>query len=371
MTVKAYDLVKNLIEDIFGKHDVAAQFASDPYGTMAARGLADADLSDVDVRQAVGEVCDAGYGSPEMREALQGYTSGVGPAAPAHQSVEHVVQQLSYVTNVAYQDDHSIVTTIVDQSTNIDNSTDIDVQGDLEGDISIDNANATGDGAVAGSGHSTVNAATGDHSQVIGGSNFGNANTGDGAVQIGGTAIGGLERGPLLERVVGTEGGAPGGGFGIGPINTGTNTGVMAGGAVDHTIVGDHNLQANVEAPTTNSVLHFGSGDVTNVANSPGAVTAGHGDAVNQIGNVVGPGGALSGHGDALGYNQDDHSAHATTETHVTTVDADHSNVGVADGHSHLTQHADLHQHADVHLPEHRVLEPVHEQSTDPDPGDS
>ncbi|HET6213559.1 MAG TPA: hypothetical protein VFE14_11915, partial [Micromonosporaceae bacterium] len=183
MTVNAVDLLRQLLEDIFSHRDSAAQFASDPYGTLAAKGITDADLSGVDVRQVVGDLCDSGAVSPEMRGALQGYTSGGGPSSSGHQSVDHVVQQLSYVTNVAYQDDHSITTLFEDNSTNIDNSTHVNVDGDFDGDINVDNANATGAGSVAGSGHSTVTGATGDHALAVGGSTYGNLNTGEGAVQ--------------------------------------------------------------------------------------------------------------------------------------------------------------------------------------------
>ncbi|HET6212296.1 MAG TPA: hypothetical protein VFE14_05430, partial [Micromonosporaceae bacterium] len=183
---------------------------------------------------------------------------------------------------------------------------------------------------------------------------------------------GGHPGGPILERV---EGGTGGGLFpSVGPINTGTNTGVMAGGSVDHTIVGNQNEQANIQAPTQGSVLHFGSGDVSNIAGSTvdhSAVSAG-GHATNVSGNTLGSGSALStGSGGASGNYQSDSSFHQNIET--STVEADHSIVDTAQGHGQIhQQHTDLHQHADLHLHPGAIVDPVHEPAHDViDPGHS
>jgi hypothetical protein len=364
MAIEVTEVIKELVQDILGNKHTAAQFAHDPYGTLTAKGITDSDLSGVDVRQIVGDVCSSGAVPPATSGALQSYTTGEsGPSSSGHQSVERVVQQLSYVTNVAYHDDHSVVTEITDNSTNIDDS--VHVGGDINGDINVDNANATGAGAVAGSGDSHVTAATGDHSQAIGGNNLGQANTGDGAVQIG-NEPGGEHGGVLTRGLTGVDGL----GGGIGPINTGYNSGVMAGGNVDHTIVGDHNTQANVQAPVSDSVFNFGHGDVSNVAHSnlTDSAVSGHGNVSNASGNAVGQGGAVSSGGDAGGYSSDSHNVHTTTET--STVDAHDSIVGVDQGHGDL--HQEGHIHNDLHLPPHPVLEPLHEQALDEhhiDPG--
>jgi hypothetical protein len=359
MAIEVTEVIKDLVQEILGNKHAATQFMKDPQGVLTAKGVTDADLSKVDVRQVVGDVCASGSVSPDTSSALQGYTSGEsGPSSSGHQSVDHVVQQLSYVTNVAYHDDHSVtdVTDITDNSTNIDNS--LHVAGDNYGDINVDNANATGAGAVAGSGDSHVTAATGDHSQATGGNNSGQINTGDGAVQIG-NEPGDHEGGVLTRGLTGVDGL----GGGIGPINTGVNTGVMAGGGVDHTIVGDHNTQANVQAPVSDSVFNFGHGDVSNVAQS-NLVNSGlstHGNVSNASGNNVGPGGAVSSGGDASGYSSDSHNVHTTTDT--STVDAHDSNVAVNQGHGDLNQEG--HIHNDLHLPPHPVLEPLHEHTLD------
>jgi hypothetical protein len=195
-----------------------------------------------------------------------------------HQSVEQVMQHLNYITNVSYQDDHSITenlqtSTTVDQSNHLS----FDHAGPISGDITIDNhsANATGDGAVAGSGSGDVNAATGAHSQAVGGNvTGGQLNTGDGAVQQAG----------------GNNG----------PVNTGTFTGVQAGGNVDNTVVGDHNqtVQAGPGGGgVTNSAIGFGHGDVNNSSgnlNFGGGANSAGGDAHNVSGNTVDHGSGLA-----------------------------------------------------------------------------
>ncbi len=360
MPIDVTEMLKSFIQDILSHPKSAQQFAEDPYGKLTESGLTDADLSGVDVRQVVGDVCGSGTIPASTSSALQSYASGSSgpPSYSGHQSVEQVVQQLSYVTNVAYSDDHS-VTTITDNSTDIDES--VHVGGNVDGDIDVDNVNATGDGSVAAGQNSTVNAATGDGSQAIGGDNFGQANSGAGAVQIG-NAPGGLGGygDPILTREV------PGFGGGIGPINTGTNTGVLAGGNVDDTVVGDHNTVANVDGPLSNSTLNFGDGDVANVGGSTvanSAIGAG-GDTSNISGNAVGPGGAISGDGPALGNYSDSHDV--STET--STIDADNSVVGSEQGPG--DQHLDGEVHQDLDLGRPPVLEPLRAADGPDDGGD-
>lgn len=262
--VDVVQLITKLIQDLMGDREVAAQFAADPMGVVAAQGITDHDLSGVDVYQLAGEVCSSGDVPEAARSAWQGYSSspsssyapsgssgGYTPApsgpAPAGHPVEHVVQQLQTVTYVTYQDDHSITQTIIDNSVDnsIDNSVDVDVSGDVHGDIDldVDNANAVGDGSVATAGENNdVNAATGDQAQVIDGDNYGQANTGDGAVQIGGSNDG--------------------------PINTGSNTGIIADGNVENAVVGDDNEVTQVDVVGDDTVLGFGEGDVTTQENN-------------------------------------------------------------------------------------------------------
>src|SRR4029079_16603963 len=118
-------------------------------------------------------------------------------------------------------------------------------------------------------------AATGDEAQVIDGDNFGQANTGDEASQaqsVFGDAQSNSGDGAVL---AGDDINAP--------VNTGVNTGVIADGDVEDTVVGDGNQTANVDGDADGSVFNFGDGDVNNASNNDvedGAVAAG-GNATN------------------------------------------------------------------------------------------
>lgn len=261
--VNVYEMIKNLIQDIMNRQDVAAQFAADPQGVLAAQGITDHDLSGVDVYQLAGEVCETG-GVPEgARSAWQGHSSGSsysapsggsgggytpapsGPA-PATNSVDHVVQQLQTVTYVTYEDNDTITQTIIDASTDnsVDNSVSLDVSGEVHGglDLDVDNANAVGDGSVATAGENNdVNAATGDGSQVFDHSLVGQANTGDNAVQA-----------------IGVDG----------PINTGTNSGIIADGDVNNAAVGNSGDVTQVQNQGDEAQFGFGDGDLTNQDNT-------------------------------------------------------------------------------------------------------
>lgn len=285
MPVDVVEELENLIKNILGNRDAAQQYAEDPYGTLVSQGITEGDLEGLNMQQIVADSC-SGLDLPESaRSAVQSYTSGGGggggyPAPPAGPAtgVEQVMQHLNYVTYVAYEGDE----TIIGEITNIDQSQNVNVEGEVHGDVTVDshdtNANATGDGSAAsGWGPATA----GDENLVNTGNIAGaQLNTGDGAVQV-----------------------APG--AQAGPINTGEFTGVQADGPV--TITG-------------------------------GATSFGEGDAVNQIGNVVGPGGALSGSGDASGSYQDNDTTttnvqdNDTTITETTQIQAQDSQVAVEQG---------------------------------------
>ena len=312
MAVDVYAQLKELIEGIFGNRDTALQFAGDPNGTLAAQGITDGDLSQVDMRQLVSE-CAAGADLPEgSRQALQSYTSGGSapsyqvaspPPAGAPQGTHEVVQHLNYVTYATYEGDEQITQQLInyesyDYSTNIDNSVEVEVDGDVHGDLDVEttNVNATGDGAVAG-GEYVENAATGDQAQVIDGDNYGQANTGDGAVQ----AFGDIEA----------------------PVNTGQFTGVQA-----------------EQVDADGSVFNFGDGDVTNFGQADidgAAIATGSGDASNISDNTLYEGAAAAaGGGDATGHFEEDYE--------YTEVYAYDSNVATEQGAGDLDQHADLDQ---------------------------
>ncbi len=166
---------------------------------LAAQGVTDHDLSAVDMEGAVQAACADPSVTQDARSAVQGgYSSGGGPGSSAghSQGIEQVVQHLNYVTYQTYEGD-DYVTNLIDNS--VDNS--VDIEGNVFGDVDINNA-------------------SGDGSQIIDGDNLGQANTGDGAVQAEGDASG---------------------------VNTGVNTGVNAGGDAEDNVVGDDNETANVD----------------------------------------------------------------------------------------------------------------------------
>lgn len=254
-----YEKIKDLLADIFSDRDTAAQFAEDPHGTLSAQGIS-GDFGGVDVYQAVGECAtDAPLGEG-AKQALQSYSGG--SPAPAHypvkppsgppQSVGDVIQQLQYVTYVAYEGDDYITNNIVDNS--------VEVHGDNYGDITQDNdtVTATGPGAVAAG--NDANVAQGDGSQVIDGDNFGTAqaNSGDGAVQAGDDAKG---------------------------VNTGVNTGVIAG---EDAVVGDDNQVIDVEGNANDAVF----GDNTGVQGGLNVNTSAGGGDASGTGGAGGAGGA-------------------------------------------------------------------------------
>jgi hypothetical protein len=300
MAVNVADAIKELLANILNNRDSALQFVRDPNGTLIAQGVTEGDLAYADVPGALAEVCGPG-GVPQ---GLQSYANSGGGGAgqpPYHapgqpQTPDQVIQHLTYVTQVAYEGDETIITEI------IDNSVDIDVEGDLNGDVDIDNTTAT-HGGVASSGEGDVIATTGDNSSTVGvgGDNFGQVG-GPGAVVAGGNIDG--------------------------PVNTGTLTGVQADGPVNNAIVGDENQAVQLSGSNAqDAVFNFGAGsNIVDVSSSPGATTALGGDATNQIGNVVGPGGALSGSGDASGSFQDNDTTNTDNSQDNDTTNQDSFN---------------------------------------------
>ena len=278
MSVNVGEEIKSFIHNLLTDRGFAAQYAEDPRGMLAAQGVTDHDLSDVDVPGAVRDVCAVDPSvSPETRSALQSYTGGsAGPTHHATQSVEQVVQHLNYVTYQTYEGD-DYITNIIDQS--VDNSVNVDVDGTVFGGVD-------------------VNAVTGEQGQIIDGPNFGQANTGDGAVQAGDDAEG---------------------------VNTGVNTGINAGGNVENAVVGDGNQTAQVSGSADGSAFGFGEGDVNNLPNADiddSAVSFGGGAATNVSGNTVDDGSAIAVGGSASGTNVEDNDTTVTTtvEDNDTTV---------------------------------------------------
>lgn len=308
------DLIQTILAKVLGNPDEARAYAEDPAGYLTAEGLTDHDLTGIDWDGSI-ETVAAQLDLPmETRQALtsaphetttissvatgaSGHSSSAAPsmaAAPApavspppaspppmQPPLETVQEHINYYTYVTYEGDESIVNNLVDNSTSFDVDVDGDVHGDLDLDIDneVTNANALGDGAVA-AGDDAQGVATGDGAVAAGRDiEDSQVNTGDGAVQ----ADGDIEA----------------------PVNTGTNTGIIADDSdIEDTIVGDGNTQVN---DSTNAVVGdgnqvaqndgsgdqatgFGSGNVTtldDVAIDDSAVAFGDGGASNVQDNDV------------------------------------------------------------------------------------
>ncbi|KUL27532.1 hypothetical protein [Actinoplanes awajinensis] len=147
MTIDVSGAIKDLISDIFTDREVAQEYASDPSGVLAARGLTDADLSEVDVPEAAASVA-AQHGQKDPYAAGPDYdaTPVTPPTYDGEQGVGEIIQHLNYVTYVTYSDDRDITQNIdIDASTDnsVDNSVDVAVDGDVDGYLDVDSAPTT------------------------------------------------------------------------------------------------------------------------------------------------------------------------------------------------------------------------------------
>lgn len=312
MAVDVAQAIKDFIERILNDRETAVQYSEDPEGMLAAQGISEGDMSDLDMFQLVSETCGSVPGLRDYGPSSSGgAASGGGPtpppaSSPGH-SMDQVIQHMNYVTYETYKNDETVVQNI-DNSTNIDQSqnVDVDVEGDLHGGVDVDshdtNVNATGDGSAAsGEGPATV----GDENLVNTGTNLGQQNTGDQAaqaIQVGGGGRRG-ESGDIVQNT--GDGGVAAGDNIDGPINTGEFTGIQSDG--DTSVSG-------------------------------GALSFGEGDASNAQGNTVTEGGALSQGGDATGVKNDNDVTNVDLDVEVTDVDAENSIVQTEQGEGDATQ---------------------------------
>jgi hypothetical protein len=281
MAINVGEELQSFIRNLMSDRSFAGHYAEDPHGMLAAQGVTDHDLSNVDVPGAVREVCADPSVPQETRSALQSYSGGGGPHAGAAHGVEQVVQHLNYVTYQTYEGD-DYITNLIDQS--VDNS--VNVGGSVFGDLD-------------------VNTVSGDGGQIIDGDNFGQANTGDGAVLAGDDAEG---------------------------VNTGVNTGINAGGDVENAVVGDGNQTAQVGGDANGSAFGFGDGDVNNLPNADiddSAVSFGDGDATNVSGNTLDDGSAIAVGGNASGTNIEDNDTTVTTTVEDNDVTVNDNDVDI------------------------------------------
>lgn len=225
-TAAATDLLRSIVQRIIGDPAEAQAYSQNPAEYLAAHGVADHDLSDVDIRPLIVEAA-ASCGLPETTMAkVDAYGKGESPApgyvgdspapatspAPGGQAspvappavappppaspagmtpLQSVEQHINYVTYVTHESNTSIVQNLIDNSTTIDNSSNVsvDVGGNVYGDIDLTNevanVNATGDGAVAVGDDlkdSNINTGSGDQNVV------GTINANESAVAVGGDA---------------------------------------------------------------------------------------------------------------------------------------------------------------------------------------
>jgi len=314
--VELTQILLNLVEKVVHPKE-GLEFVKNPQGELVASGATEHDLSGLDMPAIVQQACSSPDFPAEARTALQSYTSGGGGGGgqytpPAHavtsgpQSMEQVVQHLTYVTQVT--NDNDIINEIVDQSTNIE------VGDDFDGNIDVDsnNAFADGDGAVAVGEADDVNAATGDQSQAVQDSTIGtNQVNSDGSVAAGGDIDA--------------------------PVVLGPNTGIVADGDVEDSIVGNNNSQQanDVDVDGDNDgVINFGGGPVTNINDSE-IDDANIGSGTNVSDNELDDGSAIgTGAGDVTGSNEE------------TDIDAEDSVVSTEQGAG--DQETDFEQEFDV-----------------------
>ena len=187
------------------------------------------------------------------------------------------------------------------------------IEKDIEIDKDSHDAVALGAGSVAGSGFANVVGATGFKSVAAQDSTVNQAD--HGSQVLSGSEVG--------QNQFASPGGIQAGGD-VHGANTGINTGVVAGGHVDHTVVGDFNHVANVEGHADGSAFGFGSGDTSAASGNfvqDGALSA-HGSAHNVSDN-------LADHGAAIGENAFGSNLEHT-ENNVVASD----NTNLASGHS-------------------------------------
>jgi hypothetical protein len=289
-TTELTTMLKDFLSYLVTDQRAAENFAQDPQGTLAAQGITDHDLSDVDMAQIVAEVCRTTPLPAETRDALQDYSDDHASHGGGHQSVERIIEQVQQIQQIVHNETINHINNI-DQSQN--------VHGD-------NNSLTRGDST----------AALGDGAQAIGGDNHGQANTGDRAAQIDGDNEG--------------------------VVNTGSNEGLQAGGSVDKAVVGDGNTTAQT-GDLDHSPLNFGSGNAT--TNDFSGSQFGQGAAVATGGSAQGGQITQNSGNTANSHNSDDDRVdHSRTDSHDQYRSDSHDRYDSDDTHStdsHDRYHSD------------------------------
>jgi hypothetical protein len=317
MSKQAYEAIQQVIRKILGDRDEAAAYAEDPKGYLASEGVADYDLSSVNMQQVVQQTALGGDMPAATKQAVQqSYAGGDGgyqapPTAPAagQAPADHLVQHINHVTHITYEGDDYITQQLINQE-NYDYSsyTNVNMEGKFYGDVAVDASTVTAtDGGIASTGSGDVVGATGDGAVAAGRDAEGVA-TGDGAVAAG--------------RDINA------------PVNTGEFTGAQAGGDIGTSVVGDNNTTLS---DISGSNVNLG-GEQTNVQDSHLHQSAIGGNVQTSEVNIeASDGGAVAfGAGSKAEGSQDD-----------TYVNAQNSNVQTGDGVA--TQHLDQsHEHTEI-----------------------
>lgn len=258
VTQELLEKIREFFRHVFSSEQNTQLFLEDPDGAFSAHDIDPGMLAHVNIEQLVNSCAYAG--GPSGGSGGSGGAGG-GGGGGGYVPPPQAVQQVTQVTQNFYQD----------HSTNVDNSITVHAEKGSHVDVDATNVTATGERSVA----------VGDDvydSQV---------NTGDGAVQAGSDIEG--------------------------PVNTGSNTGIIADGSVEDVVMGD-NSGTFVGGDVDRSVLgdntgvagdidvedgdfKFAQGDLLDqehATDSVGVTGGVGGDAINANDAYAAPGGALN-----------------------------------------------------------------------------
>ena len=292
-----------IMTNILGNEEQARLFSEDPTSYVESE-LSDADLEGVDYTAALTAAMEEAGVPAETQEAIATATAEATATATAEggtYTLDDIAKLLSENVQVVYED-NDYITNNIDQS--------LDIHGEVHGDVYQANesnvANATAEGAVAGTDVSGVQTQTGDGIQV-GGDNTGVANQGDNSgQQAGGDAY-------------------------ADNVTTGDGNQV----ASDYSTVGEGNISAD-GAYIDDSAVAFGAGDATDTTNEDYSVTDTYTEDIKDSFNV-----------------DSDYTDNDTVDidSHISVDEGGYGHEPVYETHEHVDAHDD-----DYDAPEEPIL---------------